>query len=65
MVPRDGAHLVLIDLEYPLVTNFHRRLHFKQQMTGEARIVTEKMRLIGRILYEIRRAFVNNGSNSQ
>jgi multidrug resistance efflux pump len=65
MVPREGAHLVLIDLEYPLVTNFHRRLQFKQQMTGEARIVTEKMRLIDRILYEIRRAFVNNSSNNQ
>jgi multidrug resistance efflux pump len=60
MVPREGTHLVLIDLRYPLVTSFHRPLQFKQQMTGEARIVTENMRLIGRILYEIRRAFVNN-----
>jgi multidrug efflux pump subunit AcrA (membrane-fusion protein) len=60
MVPREGTHLVLIDLRYPLITSFHRPLQFKQQMTGEARIVTENMRLIGRILYEIRRAFVNN-----
>jgi len=60
MVAREGTHLVLIDLRYPLVTSFHRPLQFKQQMTGDARIVTENMRLIGRILYEIRRAFVNN-----
>jgi hypothetical protein len=60
MVPREGTHLVLIDLQHPLVTNFHRPLQFKQQMMGEARIVTENMRLIGRILYEIRRAFVHN-----
>ena len=60
MVARDGAHLVLIDLQYPLVTSFHRPVQFKQEMTGQAHIVTENMRLIGRILYEIRRAFVNN-----
>ena len=60
MAARDGAHLVLLELPYPLVTSFHRRLQFKQDMAGEARIVTEDMRLIGRILYEIRRAFVHN-----
>ena len=31
-------------------------------MVGEGRIVTEDIRLLGRILYEIRRAFVNNTS---
>lgn len=60
MVARDGAHLVLIALPHPLTTSFHRPLQFRQEMTGEARIVTEDMRLIGRILYEIRRAFVDN-----
>jgi HlyD family secretion protein len=60
MVAREGTYLVLIDLQYPLVTSFHRPVQFKQEMTGQAHIVTENMRLIGRILYEIRRAFVNN-----
>ena len=60
MVAREGAHVVLIDLPHPLTTSFHRPLQFKQEMTGEARIVTEDMRLIERILYEIRRAFVDN-----
>jgi multidrug resistance efflux pump len=60
IVAREGAQLVLIDLPHPLVTSFHRPLQFRQEMTGDARIVTEDMRLIGRILYEIRRAFVDN-----
>ena len=60
LVAREGAHLVLIELPHPLVTSFHKPLQFKQEMAGEARIVTEDMRLIGRILYEIRRAFVDN-----
>ena len=60
MVARDGANLVLVDVPYPLVTSFKKRLQFKQDMTGEASIITEDIRLIGRVLYEIRRAFVNN-----
>lgn len=60
MVARDGANLVLIDLPYPLATSFKRTIPFKQDMTGQASIVTEDIRLLGRIFYEIRRAFVNN-----
>ena len=61
-VAREGANLVLVDIPYPLVTSFHKQLLFKQDMVGEGRIVTEDIRLLGRILYEIRRAFVNNTS---
>lgn len=60
MVARDGANLVLLDLPHPLVTSFHREIEFRQEMTGQASIVTEDIRLIGRVLYEVRRAFVNN-----
>ena len=63
MVARDGANLVLVDIPYPLVTSFKKRLQFKQDMTGEASIITEDIQLIGRVLYEIRRAFVNNTDN--
>ena len=59
-VAREGANLVLIDIPHPLVTSFHKKLLFKQEMVGQANIVTEEMTLLGRILYEIRRAFVNN-----
>ena len=63
MVARDGANLVLVDIPYPLTTSFKKQLQFKQDMTGEASIITEDIRLIGRVLYEIRRAFVNNTDN--
>ncbi len=62
MVAREGANLVLVDIPHPLVTSFKKKLLFKQEMVGEARIVTENMTLLGRVLYEIRRAFVNNAS---
>ena len=61
-VAREGANLVLVDIPHPLLTTFHKQLLFKQDMVGEGRIVTEDIRLLGRILYEIRRAFVNNTS---
>jgi len=59
LVPREGANLVLVDIPYPLVTNFKKHLQFKQDMVGEASIVTEDIRLIDRFFYEIRRAFVS------
>jgi multidrug resistance efflux pump len=62
-VAREGANLVLIEIPYPLTTSFHKPLSFKQDMVGEGRIVTEDIRLLGRILYEIRRAFVSNTSS--
>ncbi len=60
MVAREGANLVLVDIPHPLVTSFHKNLLFKQEMVGKGNIVTEDMTLLGRVLYEIRRAFVNN-----
>ncbi len=60
MVAREGANLVLVDIPFPMLTSFKKRLQFKQDMTGEASVITEDIRLIGRVLYEVRRAFVNN-----
>jgi HlyD family secretion protein len=55
---KGGNHLVVVDLDYPLVTNFKREIPFKQAMQAEAGIVTEDLRLIERIFYELRRAIV-------
>lgn len=60
MVARGGANLVLVDLPLPLVTTFKKEIEFRQEMTGKASVVTEDIRLIGRVMYEVRRAFVNN-----
>ena len=63
MVARGGAHLVLVNLPMPMVTTFRRRIEFRQEMAGHASVVTEDLRLIERVLYEIRRAFVNNAAD--
>ena len=57
LVARQSANLVLVDLDYPLVSSYGRAIPFKQEMTGEASIVMQDMRLIGRIFNEIRKAF--------
>lgn len=58
LVAREGTLLVLVDVDYPMISSFRQRIEFKQNMTGEASIITEEMRLLGRIFYEVRRAFV-------
>ena len=63
LVAREGANQVLVELDYPLVSSYHKPLHFKQEMAGEASIVTENTSLLGRIFYEIRKAF-HQGSDS-
>ena len=57
LVARQSANLVLVDLDYPLVSSYGRPIPFNQEMTGEASIVMQDMRLIGRIFNEIRKAF--------
>lgn len=56
LVAREGAHLVMVDVDYPLTTNFRQVLPFKQQMTGEGSVITQDRRLIGRIFSELFRA---------
>ena len=56
MIARDGVYLVLVALPYPLGTSFEKNIQFKQEMSGEASVITEDISLLGRILSEIRRA---------
>jgi multidrug resistance efflux pump len=60
LVARDSSHLVLVDIEYPLTSSYGKPIPFKQQMTGDAGIVTEEVRLIGRVFNEIRKAFAQS-----
>ena len=57
MIARDGVYLVLVALPYPLSTSFEKNIQFKQEMSGEASVITEDISLLGRILSEIRRAY--------
>jgi multidrug resistance efflux pump len=60
LVARDSAHLVLVDIDYPLTSSYGKPIPFKQQMTGDAGIITEDVRLIGRVFNEIRKAFAQS-----
>jgi len=61
LVARGGAHAVMVDVGYPLKTSFKKELPFKQEMTGEAVVVTRQRRLIERIFAELLRAFEVTG----
>jgi multidrug resistance efflux pump len=56
LVAQAGQQLVTVGLEYPLKTSYGRRIEFKQEMTGQALIITDDRRLIDRLFAEIRRA---------
>jgi multidrug resistance efflux pump len=60
LVARDSAHLVLVDIDYPLTSSYGKPIPFKQQMAGDAGIITEDVRLIGRVFNEIRKAFAQS-----
>lgn len=57
LIARDGVYLVIVALPYPLSTSFEKNIQFKQEMSGEASVITEDISLLGRILSEIRRAY--------
>ena len=60
LVARDSANLVLVDIDYPIISSYGKTIPFKQEMAGDASIVTQDMRLIGRVFNEIRKAFSHN-----
>ena len=48
--------LILIDVTIPgdLVTSYHKKIQFTQEMQGQAEIITEDLRLIERFFYQFR-----------
>jgi hypothetical protein len=54
LVPEQGKYYVKVDLINGLTTNYNHQLPFMQEMTGNAEIITEDMRLIERIIAPIR-----------
>jgi multidrug resistance efflux pump len=53
-VPNDGAYLVQVRLTQGLQTSYHKQLPFRQQIQGQAEIITQDARLIERFLNQIR-----------
>lgn len=60
LVAQQGQQLVSVDLQFPLVSSYRRTIAFKQEMTGDALVITDDRRLIERLFSEIRRAFAQS-----
>lgn len=56
LVAQQGEHLTTVEVPYPLKTHLGRELPFKQEMTGESRVVTEDRSLLSCIFDSIRQA---------
>jgi hypothetical protein len=59
LVPRNDSYAIEVQLPRGLRTNFDRPLDFRQEMQGSAEIITEELRLLERIFYQIRRILKN------
>jgi multidrug resistance efflux pump len=60
LVPQDNQYAIEIMLPAGLSTSYHKKLDFKQEMQGNAEIVTEELRLLERIFYQVK-AFGKRG----
>lgn len=58
----DKENNLLIDVSLPigLKTSYKKQIAFQQEMTGNADIITEDLRLIERLLYQFRGVFKSN-----
>jgi hypothetical protein len=59
LVPRNDSYAIEVQLPRGLRTSFDRPLDFRQEMQGSAEIITEELRLLERIFYQIRRILKN------
>ncbi len=53
----EGTYIVDVSIPKELISSFGKPIQFKQEMKGEADIITEDLRLIERLLYQIREVF--------
>ncbi|MBC7920341.1 MAG: HlyD family efflux transporter periplasmic adaptor subunit [Ferruginibacter sp.] len=53
-VPREGHYLIRVQLPRGLTTSYQKKLAFKQEMQGNAEIITDDLRLIERIFNQFR-----------
>lgn len=54
LTPRNNLYLVEVSLPHGLVTTYKKKLELKNEMSGTADIITEDLRLIERLFYQIR-----------
>jgi hypothetical protein len=56
LVAQQGQQLVSVSINYPIITSYRRTIVFKQEMTGEALVITDDRRLISRLFGAVRRS---------
>lgn len=54
LTPRNNFYLVEVSLPKGLKTTYNKKLEFKNEMSGTADIITEDLRLIERLFYQVR-----------
>lgn len=54
---KEGFYLVDVELPKRLVTSYNKQIDFKQEMQGNAEIITEDLRLIERFFYQFKEVF--------
>lgn len=58
LVPNnEGLYLIDVKLPEKLVTTHGKEIEFKQEMQGVAEIITEDLRLIERVFYQLKEIF--------
>jgi hypothetical protein len=57
LLPKDSMYALRISFPDGLKSSFNKQLEFKQQMTGTAEIITDKKRLLERMLNKVKIQF--------
>lgn len=57
LLPSQETYAVEVDLSFPLKTTFNKKLDLKSELSGTAEVITEDLRLLERIFYQIRKIF--------
>jgi len=63
-LPADKKYLVLLNLPDPLITNQKANIEFKQELTGIIEIITEDLRILDRLLFQLKNSMQRNKPNS-
>jgi multidrug resistance efflux pump len=53
LVPKNNAYAIEVEFNNRLKTTFNKTLEFRQEMQGSAEIITEDLRLVERIFYQV------------
>ena len=56
LVPRDGRYAIDVELPQQMTTTFRRQVELRQEMQGDAGVVTENLRVIQRLFHQFRKA---------